>query len=68
MGKLTPFGEAVKKILVEKEMTQRDLSREMHISYKYLHLIFYGYRSGEKYIGKIANFLDIDLQKFLKAS
>lgn len=63
---LTPFGVLVKKTLVEKGMTQVELAEEVGTSNKYLNLILYGDRSGEKYINGIARILDLDLDSLKK--
>ncbi len=64
--KLTQFGVLVKKTLVEKGMTQVQLAEEVGTSNKYLNLILYGDRSGEKYIGSIARVLGLDLEELKK--
>ncbi len=64
--KLTPFGVLVKKTLIEKGMTQVQLAEEVGTSNKYLNLILYGDRSGEKYISSIANVLGLDLDSLKK--
>lgn len=61
--RLTQFGVLVKKTLVEKGMTQVQLAEEVGTSNKYLNLILYGDRSGEKYINGIARVLDLDLEE-----
>ena len=64
--KLTPFGVLVKKTLIEKDMTQVQLAEKVGTSNKYLNLILYGDRSGEKYISSIANVLGLDLDSLKK--
>ena len=64
--KLTQFGVLVKKTLVEKGMAQVQLAEEVGTSNKYLNLILYGDRSGEKYIGSIARVLGLDLEELKK--
>lgn len=64
---LTPFGIAVKKRLVEKGKTQVWLAGEVGTSNKYLNLVLYGDRTGEKYIGKIISVLDIDPEELKTA-
>lgn len=64
--KLTPFGMLVKKTLIEKGMTQVQLAEEVGTSNKYLNLILYGDRSGDKYINGIARILDLDLDSLKK--
>jgi transcriptional regulator with XRE-family HTH domain len=62
--KLTPFGVVVKKRLIEKGMTQVQLAEMVGTSNKYLNLILYGDRSGDKYIDSIAKVLGLDLENF----
>lgn len=66
--RLTPFGAAVKKALVDRDMTQEMLAKEIGANGKYLHLVFYGYRSGTKYIDRIARYLNINMKSLRKAS
>lgn len=65
---LTPFGITVKKCLIEKGMTQVQLAEAVGTSNKYLNLILYGDRSGNKYTWKIASLLDIDLEELQKTA
>jgi len=62
---LTAFGMLVKKTLIEKGMTQVQLAHEVGTSNKYLNLILYGDRSGDKYLSMIVEVLGLD-PKFLK--
>ena len=57
---LTPFGIMVKKTLIEKGMTQVRLAQEVGTSNKYLNLILYGDRSGDKYLPMIVKILELD--------
>lgn len=66
--KLTPFGVLVKTTLIEKGMTQVQLADEVGTSNKYLNLILYGDRSGEKYITSIARVLELDLASLPKTA
>lgn len=66
--KLTPFGVLVKKTLIEKGMTQVQLADEVGTSNKYLNLILYGDRSGEKYISSIARVLGLELKSLPKTA
>ena len=59
-SKLTSFGILVKKRLIEKGMTQTKLAEEVGTTVKYLNLVLYGRRSGEKYIQDIIKVLEID--------
>lgn len=63
---LTAFGALVKKALIDKGMTQVQLAQEVGTSNKYLNLILYGDRSGEKYLHGIARVLDLDLEVLKK--
>jgi len=56
---LTPFGEDVKRKLIEINMTQKKLAEEIETSEVYLSLILYGERSGSKYLDKIRMILEI---------
>ena len=58
--KLTPLGAEIKKCLVDKEMTQKELAKKIGVSPKYIHLILYGERSGKKYIPAILLYLGLD--------
>ncbi|WMJ86255.1 helix-turn-helix transcriptional regulator [Anaerocolumna sp. MB42-C2] len=58
--KLTPLGAEIKKCLVDKEMTQKELAKIIGVSPKYIHLILYGERSGKKYIPAILSYLGLD--------
>lgn len=64
--KLTPFGAEVKKALVDKCMTQTELAANVGASPKYINLIIYGERSGEKYIPAIIALLELDPKKVAK--
>ncbi len=57
---LTPFGMLVKKALIDKGMTQIQLAAEVGTSDKYLNLILYGDRSGDKYLVSIVRVLGLD--------
>ena len=56
---LTPFGQKVKKRLVEINLTQKKLAEKIGTSEVYLSMILYGERSGEKYITRIEEILNI---------
>lgn len=64
---LTPFGKAIKKALVDKEMTQVELAERLGMSPKYLNLIMIGDRSGEKYRNAISILLDLEEYEELTA-
>ncbi|HCO18377.1 helix-turn-helix domain-containing protein [Gudongella oleilytica] len=57
--KLTPFGEKVKRKLVEVNMTQKKLAEALGTSEVYLSMILYGERSGKKYIPGINQILEL---------
>ncbi|HBV83900.1 MAG: helix-turn-helix transcriptional regulator [Lachnospiraceae bacterium] len=59
-AELTPFGKRVKKRLIDKNMTQMELAGMLKCNKQYLYKILIGERSGEKYIAKIAEILEID--------
>ena len=58
--KLTPLGAEIKKSLVDRQMTQRELAEKIGVSPKYINLIIYGERSGKKYIPEIVSLLGLD--------
>lgn len=58
--KLTPFGKAVKKALIDKQMSQVELANKLNVSPKYVNLILFGERSGEKYMCGIVEILELD--------
>lgn len=57
--KLTPFGLSVKKRLLDKGMTQKELARELGVQGCYLTEILYGIRAGWKYREQIENILSM---------
>lgn len=63
-----PLREVIKKRLIEVDKTQKELAEEIGTSEKYLYLILYGYRSGEKYLSGIEKALGIDLQSYKKTA
>lgn len=65
---LHPLGAIVKKRLIELNKTQRELATEIGTSDKYLNMIFYGRRSGNKYIGAMEKVLDINLGAYKKTA
>ena len=65
IGKLTPFGKAVKKRLIDKGLTMSSFAEYIGVDKRYLSDILYGRRSGAKYIAVIAIELDIDLEKYI---
>jgi transcriptional regulator with XRE-family HTH domain len=57
---LPPRGIKIKKRLVEKNMTQRDLARKLDMNEQYLADIIRGRRSGNMYLNKMYKELDLD--------
>ena len=57
---LTTFGKAVKKKLIDKNMTQMELASLIGCGKQYLYKILTGERSGRKYIEKIIEILEIE--------
>jgi transcriptional regulator with XRE-family HTH domain len=58
--KLTPYGRAIKKGLIDREMTQAELCRRIGCSEEtYLIKIMTGQRSGEKYHDAIRDVLGV---------
>ena len=58
--KLTAFGAVVKKRLIDKDMTQVELAEILGTSNRYINMILYGERSGEKYLQDIIKVLELD--------
>lgn len=58
--RLTPFGIAVKKILLERGMTQRELAKEIGTSGQYLNLVFHGERARSIYVDRIVQYLEME--------
>lgn len=58
--KLTPFGKAVKKALIDKQMSQVELAEKLNVAPKYINLILFGERSGKKYVDGIIEILELD--------
>ena len=54
---ITVFGKEIKKALVDKDMTQRELAREINVNENYLTDIINGRRSGAKYKDRIVKTL-----------
>lgn len=57
--KLTAFGKKVKKRLIDLDMEQKDLARRVGTSDANISYILYGDRSGEMWIAKICEVLEI---------
>lgn len=58
--KLTTFGIAVKKALVDKGMTQVELANKIGTSKQYLTFILCGERTGNKYMDSIITVLELE--------
>lgn len=52
---------AIKKRLIELNMTQREFASKIGANENYINLIIYGERSGAKYYDKIGQILKIDI-------
>lgn len=55
----TSYGKEIKKKLIDRDMTARQLADQLGITPQYLNSIFHGKRSGEKYREAIRKILDI---------
>lgn len=53
------FGREIKKQLIDKNMTAKQLADALGTTPQYLNKIIHGERSGEKYIEAIKSILDI---------
>ena len=53
------FGREIKKHLIDKNMTAKQLADALGTTPQYLNKIIHGERSGEKYIETIKSILDI---------
>ena len=60
----TPFGVAVKKRLLDKGLTQKELEAAVEAPANYLTMVLRGKRAGKKYVSRIATVLEIDLTKY----
>lgn len=58
--KLTPLGVIIRKRLLDKEMTQLQLAKEIGTTKVYLNYILHGERRGKKYLPRIFAALEID--------
>ena len=61
---LTPLGKEIKKKLIDKEMTQKELADQLGVTKQYITKFITGTRTGEKYLCQIGAILDIDIAKF----
>ena len=62
--KLAPIGIAIKKRLVEMNISKREFASMIGAHEDYLTLIYYGERSGTKYADKIYEVTGIRLENF----
>lgn len=62
-NEITAVGVEIKKRLAELNWSQRELAERVGITETYLHLIIYGYRKGEKKLGKISQILGISIKR-----
>ena len=60
-ARLTPFGMAVRKRLIDKNMTQVELAALLGCNKQYIHKILVGERSGKKYMKEISRILGIEI-------
>ncbi len=64
--KTSALGKVIKKRLIEKDLTQRELAEKVGVSNVYLNQIISGQRSGKKYLEDIFKELELDISKVLK--
>jgi len=65
---LTPFGVEVRKALIDKRMTQKELADKLGITQRYVDYILSGERKAEKYVLEMAKILEINPPKAEKKS
>jgi transcriptional regulator with XRE-family HTH domain len=58
---LSHFSREVKKRLIELNMTQRELAKQIGMSEDYLTMILTDRKGGQKYKKRIAEFLQLDI-------
>lgn len=61
--KVTDFGRLVKKALLDRNMTQHDLSLLLGVKDSYLSDVLKGEKKGEKYLDRIHILLDLSKAK-----
>jgi DNA-binding helix-turn-helix protein len=59
--KYSKVGKKIKKGLIDKNMTARELADQVGTSPQYLNKIIHGVRPGIKYLAEISRILEIDL-------
>ncbi len=62
--KLTPFGKAIKKRLVDLDMNQKDLARKIGTSAPQITYILYGSRSVERWVDPICEALGLNAGRY----
>lgn len=62
---LSPIGKVIKKRLIDINKSQIWLAKKVGMNEKYLHLVLYGERSGQKYLPDIIKVLGLD-QELIK--
>lgn len=60
-NRYSEFGKQIKKKLIERNMTAKQLANELGTTPQYLNKIIHGERSGKKYIDAIKCILKIDI-------
>ena len=60
-NKYSKIGKKIKKRLIDKDMTAKELADALNISPQYLNKILHGERTGKKYIQAIAEILEMDI-------
>lgn len=58
--KYSKLGKAIKKKLIDKNMSARELAEALGTTPQYLNKILHGERSGKKYLQAIRDILEID--------
>ena len=67
-SKRTALGIAIKKRLVELNMTKREFCQKIGMNECYMTHIYNGTRTGEKYLPVIEKMLGINLKRFKKSA
>lgn len=60
-NKYSKIGKKIKKRLIDKDMTAKELADALNISPQYLNKILHGERSGKKYLQAISLILELDI-------
>lgn len=60
---LTGLGKQVKKRLIDRGMTQKDLADQLGTTPQYLNKILHGERSGKKYQESMRELLGMDIEE-----